>query len=55
MNVEKSVVMKIGKVNQSTWKIPAPVPLCPPQIPQRPNLGSSPVPLGGKITNRLRL
>jgi hypothetical protein len=25
--------MRIGKVNQSTWGKPAPVPLCLPQIP----------------------
>jgi hypothetical protein len=24
----------IGRGNQSTWKKPAPVPLCPPQIPE---------------------
>jgi hypothetical protein len=23
----------IGRVNRSTWKKPAPVPLCPPQTP----------------------
>jgi hypothetical protein len=26
--------MGIGKENQSTWRKPAPVPLCPPQIPR---------------------
>jgi hypothetical protein len=25
--------MKIGRGNRSTWRKPAPVPLCPPQIP----------------------
>jgi hypothetical protein len=25
--------MKIGRGNQSTWRKPAPAPLCPPQIP----------------------
>jgi hypothetical protein len=25
--------MKIGRGNQSTWRKPAPVPHCPPQIP----------------------
>jgi hypothetical protein len=25
--------MKIGKGNRSTWRKPAPAPLCPPQIP----------------------
>jgi hypothetical protein len=25
--------MKIGRGNRSTWKKPAPAPLCPPQIP----------------------
>jgi hypothetical protein len=25
--------LKIGSANQSTWKNPTPVPLCPPQIP----------------------
>jgi hypothetical protein len=25
--------MKIGKGNLSTWRKPAPAPLCPPQIP----------------------
>jgi hypothetical protein len=25
--------MRIGRGNRSTWRKPAPVPLCPPQIP----------------------
>jgi hypothetical protein len=25
--------MKIGRGNRSTWRKPAPAPLCPPQIP----------------------
>jgi hypothetical protein len=25
--------IKIGKGNQTTWRKPAPAPLCPPQIP----------------------
>jgi hypothetical protein len=25
--------MKIGRRNRSTWRKPAPAPLCPPQIP----------------------
>jgi hypothetical protein len=25
--------LMIGKENRSTWRRPAPVPLCPPQIP----------------------
>jgi hypothetical protein len=32
--------MRIGKGNRSTWRKPAPVPLCPPQIPN--DLGSNP-------------
>jgi hypothetical protein len=26
--------MKIGRGNRSTWRKPAPAPLCPPQIPK---------------------
>jgi hypothetical protein len=25
--------MRIGKANRSTWRKPAPMPFCPPQIP----------------------
>jgi hypothetical protein len=27
--------MRIGKGKRSTWREPAPVPLCPPQIPHK--------------------
>jgi hypothetical protein len=27
-------VMGIGSENRNSWRIPRPVPLCPPQIPQ---------------------
>jgi hypothetical protein len=44
--------MRIGRGNRSTRKKPAPVPLCPPQIPH--DLGSNPGRRGGKpTTNRL--
>jgi hypothetical protein len=44
--------MRIGRGNQSTRRKPAPVPLCPPQIPH--DLGSNPGRRGGKpATNRL--
>jgi hypothetical protein len=44
--------MKIGRGNRSTRRKPAPVPLCPPQIPH--DLGSNPGRRGGKpATNRL--
>jgi hypothetical protein len=44
--------MRIGRGNRSTRKKPAPVPLCPPQIPH--DLGSNPGHRGGKpATNRL--
>jgi hypothetical protein len=43
----------IGRGNQSTRRKPAPVPLCPPQIP-RPVLGSNPGLRSGKpVTNGL--
>jgi hypothetical protein len=45
--------MMISKGNRSTWRKPAPVPLCPPQTPHAcldANLGSR----GGKpATNRM--
>jgi hypothetical protein len=42
----------IGRGNRSTRRKPAPVPLCPPQIPH--DLGSNPGRRGGKpATNRL--
>jgi hypothetical protein len=44
--------MRIGKVNRSTGRKPAPLRLCPPQIPH--DLGSNPGRHGGKsATNRL--
>jgi hypothetical protein len=44
--------MRIGRGNRSTRRKPAPVPLCPPQIPH--DLGSNPGRRGGKpATNRL--
>jgi hypothetical protein len=44
--------MRIGRGNRSTGRKPAPVPLCPPQIPH--DLGSNPGRRGGKLaTNRL--
>jgi hypothetical protein len=44
--------MMIGRGNRSTRRKPAPVPLCPPQIPH--DLGSTPGRRGGKpSTNRL--
>jgi hypothetical protein len=44
--------MRIGRGNRSTGGKPAPVPLCPPQIPH--DLGSNPGRRGGKpATNRL--
>jgi hypothetical protein len=44
--------MRDGRGNRSTRRKPAPVPLCPPQIPH--DLGSNPGRLGGKTaTNRL--
>jgi hypothetical protein len=33
--------MKIGRVNKSTRRKPTPEPLCPPQIPNWPNLGAN--------------
>jgi hypothetical protein len=46
--------MIIGKENRSTGRNPAPVPLCPPQIPHDPTLGSNADRLCGKpATNRL--
>jgi hypothetical protein len=44
--------MRLGRGNRSTRRKPAPVPLCPPQIPH--DLGSNPGRRGGKpATNRL--
>jgi hypothetical protein len=44
--------MRIGRGNRSTRRKPAPVPLCPPQIPH--DLGSKSGRRGGKpATNRL--
>jgi hypothetical protein len=44
--------MRIGRGNRSTRRKPAPVPLCPPQIPH--DLTSNPARRGGKpATNRL--
>jgi hypothetical protein len=44
--------MRIGRGNRSTRRKPAPMPLCPPQIPH--DLGSNPGRRGGKpATNRL--
>jgi hypothetical protein len=44
--------MRIGRGNRSTRRKPAPVPLCPPQIPH--DLGSNPGRRDGKpATNRL--
>jgi hypothetical protein len=44
--------MRIGRGNRSTRRKPAPVPLCPPQIPH--DLESDPGRFGGKPeTNRL--
>jgi hypothetical protein len=46
--------MKIVRGNRSTRRKPAPVPLCPPQIPTRPDPSSNPGRRGGKpATNRL--
>lgn len=33
MNVEQFVRMRTGRMNLSTWRKPAPMPSCPPQIP----------------------
>jgi hypothetical protein len=38
--------MRIGRGNRSTWRKPAPMPLCPPQIPS--DLGSNQGRRGGK-------
>jgi hypothetical protein len=44
--------MRIGRGNRSTRRKPAPLPLCPPQIPH--DLGSNPGRRDGKpATNRL--
>jgi hypothetical protein len=44
--------MRIGRGKRSSRRKPAPVPLCPPQIP--PDLGSNPGRRGGKpAINRL--
>jgi hypothetical protein len=46
--------MKIGRGNRSTWRKPAPAPLCPPQIPHDQTRGRTPGRRGGKpATNRL--
>jgi hypothetical protein len=46
--------MKIARGNRSTQRKPAPVPLCPPQIPHKQTPGSNPGRRGGKpATNRL--
>jgi hypothetical protein len=46
--------MKIGRGHRSTRRKPAPAPLCPPQNPTWPYLGSNPGRRGGKpATNRL--
>jgi hypothetical protein len=46
--------MKIGRRNQSTLRKPAPVPLCPPQIPHDHTWAQTPGRRGGKpATNHL--
>jgi hypothetical protein len=46
--------MKIGRGNRITRRKATPAPLCPPQIPLRPNQGANPSRRGGKpATNRL--
>jgi hypothetical protein len=46
--------MRIGRGNRSTRRKPAPVPLCPPQIPHDKDLGSNQGSRGRKpATNRL--
>jgi hypothetical protein len=40
--------MNIGRGNRSTRRKPAPVPLCPPQIPLHQTPGSNPGRRGGK-------
>jgi hypothetical protein len=42
--------MKIGRGNRSTWRKPAPAPLCPPQIPHDQTPGSNTSRPGGKPT-----
>jgi hypothetical protein len=47
-------VMKMGRGNRSTRRKPAPVPLCPPQIPHDQTRARTPGRRGGKpATNRL--
>jgi hypothetical protein len=46
--------IKIGRGNWSTWRKPAPAPLCPPQIPHNQTRARTPDRCGGKpATNRL--
>jgi hypothetical protein len=45
--------MKIGRGKQSTWRKPAPVPLCPPQTPHACPDANSGRRCGKPATNRL--